>query len=42
MAYTTSKFDAGKLQSPLHLSLKPDAVFKTQRSIKVPIHLQKK
>ena len=28
--YATSKFDVGKLNSPLHLPLKPDAVFKKQ------------
>ena len=28
--------------SPLHLPLKPDAVFKKQRARKVPIHLQDK
>ena len=28
--------------SPLYLTLKPDAVFKQQRAIKVPIHLQDK
>ena len=26
--YATSKFDVGKINSPLHLALKPDAVFK--------------
>ena len=29
--YATSKFDVGKINSPLHLPLKPDAVFKKQR-----------
>ena len=38
--YATSKFDVGKLNSPLHLPLKPDVVFKKQRASKVPIHLQ--
>ena len=42
MAYATSKFDFGKLYSPLHLPLKPDAVFKKQRASKVQIHLQDK
>ena len=28
------------MSSPLHLLLKPDAVFKKQRATKVPIHLQ--
>ena len=37
--YATSKFDVGKTNSPLHLPLEPDAVFKKQRAIKVPIHL---
>ena len=40
--YATSKFDVGKNSSPLHLPLKPDAVFKKQRASKVPIHLQDK
>ena len=40
--YATSKFDGGKISSPLHLPLKPDAVFKKQRACKVPIHLQDK
>ena len=38
MAYVTSKFDVGKVKSPLHLLLKPDAIFKKQRASKVPIH----
>ena len=41
-AYATSKFDVGKVNSPLHLPLKPDAVFKKHRARKVPIHLQDK
>ena len=40
--YALSKFDVGKINSPLHLTLKPDAVFKIQRARKVPIHLQDK
>ena len=40
--YATSKFDVGKISSPLQLPLKPDAVFKKQRASKVPIHLQDK
>ena len=32
--YATSKLDVGKINSPLHLPLKPDAVFKKQRAIK--------
>ena len=40
--YATSKFDVGKVSSPLHLPLKPDAVFSKQRASKVPIHLQDK
>ena len=38
--FATSKFDVEKISSPLHLPLKPDAVFKKQRADKVPIHLQ--
>ena len=40
--YATSKFDVGKISSSLHLSLKPDAVFKKQKTSKVPIHLHDK
>ena len=40
--YATSKFDVGKVNSPLYLPLKSDAVFKKQRASKVPIHLQDK
>ena len=40
--YATSKFDVGKVNSPLHLPLKPDAVIKKQRASKVPIQLQDK
>ena len=40
MAYVTSKFDVGKVNSPLHLPLKLDVVFKKQRAIKVPILLR--
>ena len=40
--YATSKFDVGKVNSSLHLPLKPDAVFKKQRASKVPIHLHDK
>ena len=41
--YATSKFfDVGKISSSLHLTLKPDAVFKKQRANKVPIHLHDK
>ena len=39
-AYATSNFDFGKVNSPLHLPLKLDAVFNKQRASKVPIHLQ--
>ena len=42
MAYATSKFGVGKVNSPLHLPLKLDAIFKKQRASKVPIHLQDK
>ena len=37
--YATSKFDVGKTSSPPHLPLKLDAIFKKQRSSKVPIRL---
>ena len=40
--YATSKFDVGKVNSLLHLPLKPDAVFKKQRASKVPYHLSDK
>ena len=40
--YATSKFYVGKLNSLLHLPLKPDSVFKKQRASKVPIHLHDK
>ena len=30
--YATSKFDVGEVNSPLHLALKPDAVFEKQRA----------
>ena len=40
--YATSKFDVGKISSPLQLPLKPDATFKKQRPSKVPIHLYDK
>ena len=36
--YATSKFDIGKINSPLHLPLKPDAFFKKQRANKISIH----
>ena len=42
MAYAISKFDVGKVNSPLHLPLKSDAIFKKQQASKVPIHLQDK
>ena len=40
--YATSKFDVGKVISPLHLPLKLDATFKKQKASKVPIHLHDK
>ena len=40
--YATSKLDVGKINSPLHLPLKPDAVFKKQRASKVPFHYNDK
>ena len=42
MVYATSKFDVGKVNSPLHLPLKPDAFFKKQRASNVLIQLQDK
>ena len=41
MVYATSNLDFGKVNS-LYQPLKPDAVFKTQRASKIPIHLQDK
>ena len=32
--YATSKFDVGKINSSLHLPLKPDAVFKNKEQVK--------
>ena len=32
--YATSKFDVGKINSPLHLPLKPDAVFQKNEQVK--------
>ena len=40
--YATSKFDVGKINSPLHLPLKLDVDFEKQRESKVPIHLYDK
>ena len=40
MVYATSKTDVGKLDSPLHIPLKPDSIFKKQRASVVLIHLQ--
>ena len=40
--YTNSNCVVGKINSPLNLPLKHDAVFKKQRASKVPIHLQDK
>ena len=37
--YATSKFEVGKVNSPLHFSLKPDAFFEKQRASKVPIKI---
>ena len=39
MVYVESKFDVAKVNSPLHLPLKLDAVFKNQRAKKVPIQV---
>ena len=40
--YATPKFEVGKLNSPLHLPLKLDAIFKKRRASKVPIHFYDK
>ena len=42
MVYAASKFDVGKVNSPLHLPLKPYAFFEKQRASSVSIHLQDK
>ena len=42
MVYATSKFDVGKLISPLQPPLNFVVIFKKQRASKVPIHLQDK
>ena len=42
MVYAASNFDVGKIHSPLHLPLKPDAVFRKQRASNVPVHSQDK
>ena len=42
MVYATSLFDVGKINSPLQLPLKLDAVSKKQRANKVPFHSQEK
>ena len=42
MVYDTSKFDFGKVKSPLHLPLKLDSIFKKLRASKVSIQLQDK
>ena len=33
MVYATSRIDVGKIHSPLHLPLKPNAVFKKQDTV---------
>ena len=40
--YASSKLDVEKINSPIHLPLRPDAVFKKQRASKLPIHLKDK
>ena len=35
--YATSKFDIGKINSPLHLPLKPDAIFKNRERAKYQV-----
>ena len=42
MIYASSKFDVGKINSPLQLPLKPHAFFKKQRARKVSSHLKDK
>ena len=42
MVHATSKFDDGRINSPLSLSFKLDAVFKKHQAKKVPIQLQDK
>ena len=39
MAYATTEFDVGKVNSLLHLPLKADTVFKEQRASNFLIHL---
>ena len=39
MVYITSKFDAGKLITPLHLPLNFDAIFKKQRAMKTTVEI---
>ena len=34
--YASSKSNVGKINSPLHLPLKPETIFKKQRASKVP------
>ena len=40
--YATSKFDVGKIKYKLNLPLKGTAVFKKQRSTRIPLQLQEK
>ena len=40
MIYATSKLDIVKINSPLYLPLKLDAIFEKIRASKVPTHLQ--
>ena len=42
LKYPEVKFDVGKVNSPLYLPLKLDAVFKKQRASKALNHLQDK
>ena len=42
MIYATSKFDFGKVNSPLHLPLKLEAIFKRQRASKLSIRTKDK
>ena len=40
--YATSKFDVVKINSPLHLPLKPDAVLKNKEQVKYQVTYMRK
>ena len=40
--YATTNFDVGKIKVKLNLPMKEDAIFKKQRTSKVPIHLRER